>query len=90
METTDRVTGAGVSRLSPPERESRARIASRKRWKQDATAEQRAFAELKATREFREAAARLVAARRDLGLADRVEDPAVLAQIAALLVAATP
>jgi hypothetical protein len=85
LETTDRVIGAGISRLSPPERESRARIASRERWKQDATADRRAFTELRAEREFREAAQRLVAARRDQGLPDQVVDSGTLARIATLI-----
>lgn len=75
----------GTSRLSRPERQLRGQIAIQTRFHRDAEPARLAFAELKATRELREAAGRLVAVRQSQGFADRVEDSATLARIATLI-----
>jgi len=78
------------TRLSAPERLQRARIATAVARGKDPTPERRIFDELQATRQLREAAERLVAARRAQGLPEGIEDPATLARIASLLIAGEP
>lgn len=74
------------TKLTPEEQSIRSSISIKERWGQDTTAQRKQLAELIATREFREAAERLVAARQAQGFPDRVEDAATLARIATLIV----
>lgn len=73
------------TKLTPEEQSIRSSISIKERWGQDTTAQRKQLAELIATREFKEAAARLVAARQSQGFPDRVEDAATLARIATLI-----
>jgi hypothetical protein len=71
--------------LSPEEQSLRGRISIGERWGHETTAQRKQLAELIATREFREAAVRLVAARQSQGFPDKVSDVATLARIATLI-----
>jgi phosphopantetheine adenylyltransferase len=75
------------TKLTPEEQSIRSSISIKERWGQDTTDQRKQLAKLIATREFREAAERLVAARQAQGFPDRVEDAATLARIATLLAA---
>lgn len=73
--------------LTTEERKARGRIAASTRWGTDTEPDRRAFLRLQSRRQLDEVAARLVDARSEQGLPDRVTDAAALARIAGLLLA---
>jgi len=75
----------GISRLSRAEREQRGRIGQAKTSGGDVVGARLVFDELKSARELREAAERLVSARRAQGKSAHIDDVATLSRIAALI-----
>lgn len=71
--------------LTPRELSLRNRISIGERWGHDTADLRKQLADLIATREFQEAAARLVAARVAQGFPERITDAATLARIAVLI-----